>query len=61
MLSPRLLTERILDFGCGIGTSIPFLAEAFSPTEIVGVEVSKGIMAEARARVDLTHVGLQSV
>lgn len=57
----RVPTERILDFGCGMGTSIPFLAEAFSPTEIVGVDVSEKILAEARARVDLTHVRLESV
>jgi SAM-dependent methyltransferase len=53
--------ERILDFGCGIGTSIPFLAEAFSPMEIVGVDVSEEMLAEARARVDLARVCLQSV
>jgi|SRR5271165_498270 len=57
----RVPTEKILDFGCGIGTSIPFLAEAFAPTEIVGVDVSEKILAEARARVDLTHVRFEPV
>jgi SAM-dependent methyltransferase len=57
----RVSTEKILDFGCGIGTSIPFLAEAFSPMEIVGVDVSEEMLAEARRRVDLTHVRLQSM
>jgi trans-aconitate methyltransferase len=44
-----------------MGTSIPFLAEAFSPTEIVGVDVSEKILAEARARVNLANVRLESV
>jgi len=49
LLKPgRIPIERILDFGCGNGTSIPFLAEAFSPVEIVGVDVSKEMLAEAR-------------
>ena len=57
----KIATATILDFGCGIGTSIPFLAEAFSPTEIVGVDVSGEILAEARARIKLTHVRLEFV
>jgi trans-aconitate methyltransferase len=62
LIEPKKIPiERILDFGCGIGTSIPFLAEAFSPMEIVGVDVSEEMLAEARARLDLTRVRLQSV
>ena len=49
----NVLIERILDFGCGIGTSIPFLAVTFSPKEIVGVDVSEEMLAEARARIRL--------
>jgi SAM-dependent methyltransferase len=53
--------ERILDFGCGIGTAIPFLNVAFSPIELVGVDVSTEMLAEARVRVVLNNVYFQSV
>lgn len=32
--------RRILDYGCGDGGSIPFLAEKFSPNLLTGVDVS---------------------
>jgi SAM-dependent methyltransferase len=54
-------TEKVLDFGCGIGTSIPFLAAAFLPKELYGVDVSEEILAEARTRVNLANVIFQSV
>jgi SAM-dependent methyltransferase len=43
--------KRILDFGCGVGrTIIPFAAFA---DEVVGVDVSSSMLAEARRNCDL--------
>lgn len=43
--------ERVLDVGCGAGTSTLALAEAVGPDgEIVGVDVSGPLLAHARAR-----------
>lgn len=33
--------EVLLDFGCGIGNSLPHLADAFPKTQIIGLDVSK--------------------
>lgn len=42
--------RRILDFGCGVGNSIPHLRRHFPEAEIVGVDVSGKSIAIARAR-----------
>src|SRR4051794_27590417 len=41
-LLPReaLPIGSILDFGCGTGSATPYLVEAFSPWQILGVDVS---------------------
>lgn len=44
--------ERVLDVACGTGLSFGLLAEAVGPAgQVVGVEVSPEMMAQARARV----------
>jgi len=53
--------DRILDFGCGIGTSIPLLNVAFSPVELVGIDISIESLAEARLNVGLQNVRFESV
>ena len=42
--------RRILDFGCGIGNSIPHLKAAFPSAEITGVDVSQRSLDIARQR-----------
>lgn len=42
--------RRILDFGCGIGGSIPHLRAAFPDAEITGVDVSERSLEIARGR-----------
>jgi 2-polyprenyl-3-methyl-5-hydroxy-6-metoxy-1,4-benzoquinol methylase len=44
--------KRLLDFGCGSGSSTVVLARMFPATEIVGVELERELLelAEARAR-----------
>lgn len=43
-LAPR----SVLDFGCGTGTGVPFLREAFAPQSLVGIDVSAGSLQIAR-------------
>jgi predicted TPR repeat methyltransferase len=52
--------DRILDFGCGTGTSIPLLNVAFSPVELVGIDISIESLAEARLNVGLQNVRFES-
>jgi SAM-dependent methyltransferase len=42
---------RVLDFGCGVGRSLPFLAQAFPSARIHGFDPSPESVAEARMRV----------
>lgn len=41
---------RLLDFGCGVGTSMPHARRHFAKAELLGVDVSEESLAEARAR-----------
>ena len=51
--------QRILDFGCGIGGSIPHLKAAFPNAEIIGVDVSERSLDIARGRfADLANFQL---
>jgi SAM-dependent methyltransferase len=40
----------VLDFGCGIGASLPLLQQAFPAARITGLDVSERSLAIARAR-----------
>jgi precorrin-6B methylase 2 len=45
--------DRVLDLGCGMGGSFPFLVDAVGPTgEVVGVEISPDVVINARRRVE---------
>lgn len=46
----RLPVQRILDFGCGIGTATPFLHEYFPHCDITGADVSPASIDIARER-----------
>ncbi len=39
--------DSVMDFGCGVGTATPFLAAAFSPSYIVGVDTSRASLNQA--------------
>jgi SAM-dependent methyltransferase len=43
--------RRLLDVGCGTGALSATLLAAADPAEIVGVDLSEGFLAEARARI----------
>ena len=46
----KLLPNNILDFGTGVGNSIPFLVKYFKDTKIHGVDFSEKSLALARNR-----------
>jgi 2-polyprenyl-3-methyl-5-hydroxy-6-metoxy-1,4-benzoquinol methylase len=51
--------KRLLDFGCGSGSSTMVLARMFPDTEIVGVELEKKLLSIARLRA--RHYGYGNV
>ena len=46
----KVLPDNILDFGTGVGNSIPFLVKYFKETKIHGVDVSEKSLALAQNR-----------
>ena len=45
--------DRVLDLGCGIGGSFPYLVNAVGKTgEIIGVEISDSVLRNTRKRVE---------
>ncbi len=42
--------RRILDFGCGLGHTTPYLAEAFPGARVIGIDTSAGAIDAARKR-----------
>jgi cyclopropane fatty-acyl-phospholipid synthase-like methyltransferase len=43
---------RLMDFGCGVGSSVPYARKHFPLAEIFGVDVSMDSLEEAQARYD---------
>lgn len=53
--------DRVLDVGCGVGSTVLDLAARVAPGEVVGVDISSRMLDEARRRVaaaGLTNVRL---
>lgn len=48
--------DRVLDVGCGAGTTTLGLAATVAPGEVVGVDLSARMLGEARRRVDAGNV-----
>lgn len=48
---PARSVQRILDYGCGAGRSLPFLRERYPDAEIWGYDVSEQSIAQAAQRV----------
>ncbi len=48
--------SRLLDFGCGSGSSTTFLARTFPRMDIVGVDMVPEFLAVARMRADLYKI-----
>ena len=49
---PDLAPERVLDMGCGIGTSTVPAAKAFPQAEVHGIDVGASILRYAHARAE---------
>lgn len=49
---PGLAPKRILDIGCGVGTSTVPYAEAFPDAEVYGIDVGAGLLRYAHARAE---------
>lgn len=43
-------TERVLDFGCGVGTAAKFLLKAFPHAQIIGSDIAQKALDEAKHR-----------
>ena len=54
----ELQPKCILDFGCGIGNSIPYLLEYLRAVQVVGLDTSRASLDEARRRNPSTSVSL---
>ncbi|MFA6086240.1 methyltransferase domain-containing protein [Mucilaginibacter sp.] len=53
MLKPG---DRVIDMGCGMGGSFPYLVNAVGPTgEVVGVEISPDVIINAKKRIALNN------
>ncbi len=56
-----LPTRRILDFGCGVGSSIPFFRQYFPTSSVVAADVSKESLRQAellyRSYAEFRHLG----
>jgi trans-aconitate methyltransferase len=44
----KLPVQRILDYGCGDGSSVPMLAAGFTADQVLGVDISSASIAVAR-------------
>ena len=43
--------DTVVEFGCGTGANLPFLAERVGPTgRVVGIDFTDGVLAQARRR-----------
>ena len=49
--------RRVMDFGCGLGHTTPYLADAFPQSQIIGVDTSAGAMAAAQKRYASASTG----
>eukprot|EP01031_Cornospumella_fuschlensis_P034572 gene34572-41863_t len=56
-LLPDFRPQRVLDFGCGVGSAAVALHEAFQPQD-AGDAASSSRSGSAAARQDMTYVGL---
>lgn len=53
--------ERILDFGCGVGNSLPLLAEYFPAAHIIGADISPASIEIASSQVASKNITVQLI
>ncbi len=52
LLADLVPGRRLLDLGCGPGTITAELADALNPGEVLGIDASSAVIAEARTRIE---------
>ena len=57
----RVTAARVLDFGCGTGNAAPYLLTLPGAQQVVGVDVSEGLLARARTEFGSDKVRFESV
>lgn len=57
----NLVVPKVLDFGCGTGNAAPVLLTLPGAREVVGVDVSDGLLARARADHGAENVTFSSI
>ncbi|HEV8264477.1 MAG TPA: class I SAM-dependent methyltransferase [Gemmatimonadales bacterium] len=50
---------RVLEVGCGRGIALPPLTRALCPSQLVGIDVDEGFIAEARRRAEEAGVAAE--
>lgn len=55
---PLTAARKIIDMGCGPGNSTELLVERFPDAEVIGLDSSPAMLAEARGRVPRARFGL---
>jgi trans-aconitate methyltransferase len=53
-------SRRVLDFGCGIGDSLPLLRDVLGAQQVVGTDTSVAMLAQARHRQPWAPIALPS-
>jgi trans-aconitate methyltransferase len=53
-------SRRVLDFGCGIGDSLPLLRDVLGAQQVVGADTSVAMLAQARHRQPWAPIALPS-
>jgi SAM-dependent methyltransferase len=53
--------RSVLDYGCGTGSSIPFLLESLGPDRVTGIDVSERSLSVARRELESDRVGFGTV
>jgi trans-aconitate methyltransferase len=56
---PEREYRSILDLGCGTGYTTDYLAQKYSTASIIGVDISSGMLQEARKKSSHAHVHWQ--
>ena len=54
--SKKIATRKILDFGAGIGSSLPFLRKYFADAEIYATDISEKSLEQIRSNYDFVRV-----
>lgn len=52
--------RTVIDYGCGVGNHIPFIAEVFPAAHITGVDIAEECLAEARRRHGRTGISFRT-